>query len=472
MTNSNLLTRVTDTIQTYNMLSQGDSVIVALSGGADSVCLLSVLSELREEWNLTLEAAHVNHGIRGEEADRDEAFCRDLCETMGIPLRVKHANVPALCKETGESEETCGRRIRYEFFASLVEELGMTEYPSVKVATAHNADDTVETLLFNLARGAGLNGLASIPPVRDYIIRPLIDSPRADIETYLSEKGLSHVEDSTNGDTGYARNRIRHKVVPELCSVNAGAVSNMSRLMGLLREDAGLLDRLAEELRTAAQVPDRPDVYYADVLLNGEPALRRRALARILRNATGLAPEHRHIAAAEALLSTGGHIQVLTGSYVTVKDNLLTCVTCLAVPVDTDADFSCDLAEQVTIPTGTFAYRLYTAEEAQQQWTVYEMSNRSDLLDFHKLQSAPVSIRNRRPGDTYEPRFRHLKKTLKHLFTEASIPVERRNQLVIMTSGDTIAWVEEFGASAEYMVTGETSCIMQIYITREEEGNF
>ena len=159
------------TVKQYHMPIQGRRVVVGFSGGSDSAALLSILRELSGELGIELTAAHVNHGIRGAEAERDEAFVRTFCAERNIPLRVARYDVPEICKTTGESVEECGRRLRYEFFASVD--------PGALIATAHNLDDCAETFFLNLARGTGLRGLCGIPPVRDNIVRPLIDCSKA-----------------------------------------------------------------------------------------------------------------------------------------------------------------------------------------------------------------------------------------------------------------------------------------------------
>ena len=228
---------VRGTIERYQMLEKGDAVVVGLSGGADSIALVSALNSIKSEYSLKIVATHVNHGLRGAEADRDESFVKDFCNDRGIECHVLHADVPKMAKESSESFEACGRKVRYGFYAEIARKL-VFDNPSlmgkVKIATAHNAQDAVETLLFNLSRGTGLKGLCSIPPVRRYedllVVRPIIEATREEIEEYLNEKGISFVTDSTNFDTDYSRNRIRINVLPELEKLNDGAIKKHSSL--------------------------------------------------------------------------------------------------------------------------------------------------------------------------------------------------------------------------------------------------
>ena len=185
-----MLKKVISAIEKYEMFRYNTDVAVALSGGADSVALLLALSELKEKYGLTLSAIHVNHCLRGEESDRDETFAVKLCESLGVPLTVTRIDVKGEAEKTGESIELAARNLRYEVFRN--EAVGL-------VATAHTASDNIETALFNMTRGAGLKGMAGIPPKRDIFVRPLIFCTRDEVESYLAEKKTSFVTRSSQG---------------------------------------------------------------------------------------------------------------------------------------------------------------------------------------------------------------------------------------------------------------------------------
>ena len=199
-----MLETVKRTIAAYAMLAPGERVLVALSGGADSVALLLVLREL----GYLVRAFHLNHCLRGAESDRDEEFCRTLCARLGVELAVERVDVAAAAVQQGTGVEETERRVREEWRDEGAK--------GEKIATAHTADDNLETVLFHLARGAGAKGLAGIPPVRGQVVRPLLDVGRTQIEAYLAGLGQDYVTDSTNADDAYTRNRIRHTVVPVL----------------------------------------------------------------------------------------------------------------------------------------------------------------------------------------------------------------------------------------------------------------
>lgn len=237
-----LLDTVRKTISEYSMLEKGDKVLCAVSGGADSMCLLNVLLALKDELKLSVYALHVNHLIRGEEAKRDSEFVKTFCKDNQIEFFYREYDVPKLSKERKIGEEECGRILRYEFFTEISEKLG-----GAKIATAHNLNDNAETVLFRLVRGSGSRGLSGIKYKRDNIIRPLLNVERKDIENYLNENGISWCEDSTNRETVYTRNKLRNCVIPILEEVSQGAQKKIVSAASLLSEDNDFLSRCAKE---------------------------------------------------------------------------------------------------------------------------------------------------------------------------------------------------------------------------------
>lgn len=228
------------------MTQPGDTVICAVSGGADSVCMLHVLLSLRNTLGITVEAAHFNHQLRGEESDRDEAFVRTLCAELGVVLHVDNGDVRARAAKTHESVEEAARALRYAFFSSL---------PGL-IATAHTQDDNLETVLLNLTRGTGLAGLCGIPPRRERFIRPMLAVSRAEIEAYLAQNGLSHVTDSTNFLPDARRNRLRQSVIPLLKAENPSLCETAFRMCRLLEADEAQLSAQAEAALRQARLSD------------------------------------------------------------------------------------------------------------------------------------------------------------------------------------------------------------------------
>ncbi len=242
-----ILERVRAWMEEQRMTESAETILCALSGGADSVCLLHLLRRLAPSLDFRLEAAHFHHGIRGAEADRDRDFVLDLCRELDIPLHLGAGDVPAYARERGMGLEEAGRELRYAFLEETADAL-----PACRIATAHQAEDNAETLLLHLCRGTGLSGLCGIPPVRGRVVRPLLPVAREEILAYLAENRLPHVEDSTNALEEGERNLLRHRVLPVLRELNPGFAEAMLNTTRLLREDEACLRTLAEGLMMEA----------------------------------------------------------------------------------------------------------------------------------------------------------------------------------------------------------------------------
>ena len=232
----NELIKVRKYMEQFNMAEKGESVIVGVSGGADSVCLYKILLDLKNYFDIDIIAVHIHHGIRGEEADRDMNFVENMCKNDGVKFRCYKYDVPGYAKTNGLSEEEAGRTLRYKAFDEVAKEL-ISNGRSVKIAVAHNRNDSAETFIHNLCRGSGLKGLAGIPYKNGSIIRPVLCLTREEIEMYLSEHNITHIDDSTNFTEDYTRNKIRHRVLPYLSeNINDNSISHICQAADELRE--------------------------------------------------------------------------------------------------------------------------------------------------------------------------------------------------------------------------------------------
>lgn len=299
--------KIAKAICDYNMISEGDAVVIALSGGADSVSLLCALKKLSQELSFSLSACHVNHGLRGEESDGDMRFCKELCDKLGVGLEILTTDVRSFQRKHESLEETA-RRIRYDFFAKVSQ--------GKKLATAHNSNDSAETVLLNMMRGTGLKGLCGIPPVRGNIIRPLIYCSRDEVEQFLEKNSLSYVTDKTNLSDDYTRNKVRHLILPEMLKINPSLLDTVSRMEKNLREDSELLEALADEALQSA----KGDRGYKTAVLSQQPKpILRRAIKRILMSG-GVEPSTLRIEMTEEIILAGkGKINPCKGKFVTVR---------------------------------------------------------------------------------------------------------------------------------------------------------
>lgn len=303
-----MLTNIKRAVNTYDMIREGDAVTVAVSGGADSVCLLYALKLLSEELGITLRACHVNHNLRGEESDSDEEYVRSLCKALEIPLDVFSVDVTGSVKKH-ESIEERARQLRYEAFQSL----------GTKIATAHTANDNTETVILNMLRGTGLKGLCGIPPVRGIFIRPLIFCTRAEIEDFCNQHSLRYVTDKTNLSTDYTRNKVRLEVIPVLNEINPSLCKGVERMTSALIEDSVFLENLAiSEKEKSAQ----GEKYSCTSLLTLDDCILHRVISLILRE-NDIEPSSLRISGIHQILSQKkGKINLEKNKFAVVEKGL------------------------------------------------------------------------------------------------------------------------------------------------------
>ena len=393
----------------HGLIAPGDQITCAVSGGADSMALLWALYLLKEEWNLDLSAAHFNHHLRGEESDRDEAFVRDFCRDYGIPLFVGHGNV-----EPGKKGlEAAARDARYAFLSTL---------PG-KIATAHTADDNAETMLMHLIRGTGLKGLGGIAPQRNNLIRPMLSITRSDVESFLEEYAVSHIEDSSNGTNEFLRNRLRRHVMPLLKEENPKLAENLSATALRLRQDEAAL--------AAASQLDTPDIGKLRAMT---PAVRTRALERFLKENGVREPEANHIRLLEALV------------------------------------FSENPSAKANFPGGITIGRVYDTLEVISEAPFPELPfscseadalvNTADV--FTVVPIGEVYTRPRLPGDTI--RLPGGTKRIKKLFIERKIPAAQRDQIPILCDEAGILGIPGIGVNLDRAARALPATKIQFYL--------
>lgn len=440
---------VLSVIKKYNMLENCDRIVVGLSGGADSVCLLSVLNSLKAEYGFSLVAAHINHGIRGAEAQRDEENCKRLCESLNVPLEILHADIPTLSKQQGIGEEECGRIVRYDFFRSLAGERG-------KIATAHNLNDNAETLLLNLVRGAGSKGACGIPPVRDNIIRPLIETDRESIEKYCEENELQYVTDSTNLECEYSRNKIRIKVLPTLCEINQNAVGALSGFASRMREQEAFLESVVNE-KYALCVKDS-ELYEAEFSAL-DIFLKKRIAGRFLSELSHGEVESKHIDAFLRFVGSGKALVTASATEIVSRDGKI-----FKKPEQAEqfsVDFSLD-DKKVNLPFCEISVEKYDTKDLQN----LNKDMLDNLIDCDKISNTLI-LRSRKDGDKFTFSKRRVTKTVKKLFNEDKIPPEVRNRMIILDSDGEVAWLRGYGTNKKFRISAETKKAIKLNISQE-----
>ena len=434
----------------YDLIAPGSRVLCALSGGADSVYLLCRLLEGAQERGYAVACAHYNHHLR-QSAERDEDFVRGLCRERGVSLAVGGGDVAAQAARLGLGIEDCARRMRYAFLEETADALGCAA-----IATGHHAGDQAETVLLNLIRGCGLGGLGGIPERRGRLVRPMLAVTREEINAYLVARGQAHVEDETNADLSYARNRIRHQVLPALESVNPRAAEHLCALARRAAEDEGELARQAEGLLARARRDGTVWDVPACVLAQAPRPLAARA-CRALMERAGMAPESGHIEAALALASRAqgaGALDVPGGRVAREQGTLR------FVPADTPGGGS---PAPMTLIEGTLRWGAWRAVCAP---AVCPGKAYVSPYEFY-LRPGEYTVRTRREGDRLRLGSRP-EKTVKRLLSEGQVSPGERGLVPVLEGEGRAAALGGFGPDAGFLAETGRECL-HIILTKERE---
>lgn len=456
-----MLENVLNTIEKYNMLSAGDRVVVGVSGGPDSIALLHVLYTIKDRYNLYIHAAHLNHMLRGEEADRDTKYVEDFCRKLNIPCTVKYVDINELSQKEGFSHEEAGRKARYELFLETAKKNG-----AGKIALAHNMNDQAETVLMRIMRGTGLDGLCGIKPVRDGLfIRPFLFTLRDDIEKYCEDNNLMPRIDSTNLEPVYHRNRIRLELIPYIKKDYSHNIETLlSTMAELLREDNEFINEYVEsvynELANEKQGGVSIDIMALKNLNNGvKKRIIRKAIDRVKGDLNGI--ESKHV---ELIISitdngtTGAAVELPGNVKARISYNLLN----IMMPTgETNVKFNYPMY----IPGTTMIYEtgdILNTEVLEAGSTDY-LDNKKFVkyFDYGKIKYN-LNLRTRQEGDFIVPIGMKGRKKLKELFIDNKIPREQRDNIPLVATGNEIIWVIGHKISEHYKITGDTKKILKI----------
>ncbi|HEX5226847.1 MAG TPA: tRNA lysidine(34) synthetase TilS [Bryobacteraceae bacterium] len=434
-----MLDRIAQFIARHGMIAPGQRVGVAVSGGADSVFLLHALREL----GFSLSVIHIEHGIRGATSVEDAEFVRDLAAGFGLPFHLHRANVPAI---EGNLEEAA-RNVRQAYYAELIESRAAD-----RVATGHTRSDQAETVLFRILRGSGLTGLAGILPVtREGLVRPLLEIDRAEIEAWLRERGVGWREDLSNQDRAYARNRLRHDILPLLRETfNPQLDTALSHLGTLARDE--------EDYWESALGPTPGVIAVAD-LAEVPLALARR---RIRRAAGKIAFDHveRII---EMARSDHGHDRLQVPGLDVCRS--FDWIRIAGTPPEEAANYAFHLTVPgcVELPGSKVRITLQLLEKSAPVTPYVTLGNELDWQRFGGARNAPrLEVRNWRPGDQYRRVGRPQPEKIKFFFQEARIPLWERGNWPIITYNETIVWARRFGAAAEFAGGPDTRSVLHV----------
>lgn len=481
----NLEIKVREYINRYQMIENGDRVIVGISGGADSVCLFFVLLKLQREIRFSLAAVHVNHGLRGADADADEQFVKELCEKYNVPLEISRIDLESIAKKRKQSLEEAGRDVRRETFVRV-----MLQYSGNRIALAHHQNDNAETMLWNLARGTGLHGLGGIHPVNGQWIRPILCLNRQEIEAYLKEENQTYCTDLTNLETIYTRNKLRHQVIPVLeTEVNSAAVRHMNETMEQMCELQKFVEQetqkafkrcvdvnvscyriLEKEWRKLPGLLQKEVIYSCLEQLGGSG----KDLGRV------------HVGAVEGLFDkqTGREWNLPGGiraarSYnevVLEKTSHALAESCSREEQETNTEGiknNCKTDTfpkvKVQIPGITVVPEMnleITARilEKDGGFKVSEIPQKKYTKWFDYDIMNCLYIRTRKSGDSIVIDSGGHRQKLKSWFVNEKIPANERSQIPLLADGQQIVWIIGHRMSSAYQISGQTRRILQIEV--------
>lgn len=431
-------------------------IVVALSGGADSMALLHLLDTLRMTEGFRLVAAHVHHGLRGAEADRDAAFVKEQCEKLQIPCETLFANV-ANERMAGESIEQAGRRIRYAFFESV-----RKKHRLQFIATAHHADDNLETVLLHLTRGTGLHGLCGIPLKNGCCIRPLLSISRAQIEQYCMQAEVPFVVDSTNADSVYSRNRIRNQVVPQLREINPQVAEACVRMTAQVREEDAFLDALVNDGLEKAKDGKK---YRRDVLKEMPLVLQKRALKRIA-ELFGGDPEEKHIAMLLKIVAEEGAVQVpgdvrlkADATHLYLSENSEVVPEISLQPLH--------LGDVIEVGEMRYVASCVSVDEFKEKQNVHK-NVLFYACDYDKIIGSTI-VRSREQGDYFHP-VGGVGKTLKKFFNENSVPPSWRAGIPIVCDEKGIVLITGFSCDDRVKLDENTKRVFLLWGGKKSEN--
>lgn len=448
-----MLQRTAAFMKKHQMAQPGEKVVLGLSGGMDSVCLFYLLKDL----GYALEAVHVHHGIRGEEADRDEQFVKKLCETHKIPFHSFHFDVPALSKEQHFTEEEAGRMVRKQAFSEVLEKSGARW-----IALAHHGNDRAETFLFHLIRGTGVRGLGSMKPVFGNVMRPLLWADRETIAGYVKAMKYDYVEDHTNQLDEYTRNRIRHQVLPVLEEINPKAVAHIGSAAEKLGRISAYMDREAKKhCDHCARLEEGQVFLEKSAFLEGDEVL----LVPVLQLCVG------HLSGSLANV-TEEHFQALlalfkmqTGKEVHLPYGIVAVRTYEGIRLFFREETK---GQEPLKITGEGCYRFGELEvlvsvEPWDESKIFPIKTYTKCFDYDKINKE-LFLRNRESGDYLEINQAHGRKSLQDYLVNEKVPKEERDQTVLLADGNHILWVVGKRISEYYKVTEKTKTVLKVQV--------
>lgn len=445
--------KILSTIENNSLIFSGSRVLVALSGGSDSMCLLNVLSELKDELKISLCAAHVNHNLRGNDSIKDERFVVDYCEKNNIELHLLSVDVNSLAKEKGVSVEEAGREVRYDFFNSI-ENIDI-------ITTAHNLNDRIETFIFNFTRGTTLKGLSSIPIKRDKIVRPLMDCSKDEVLNYCSKNNIPFVVDKTNEENDYSRNKIRNTVITQLKTINSDFEKAALRCLNSISEDNDYLDQQAIENYNISKSNDR---FCIETLSNLHPSVRKRVIALIIRLNTDSDVNYHLVTQIDNLVNNyaktklGSRYQISGSLFIRARAGYLEFTN---DEIKSISSMQLQLGDNIC---GEYNISLKLCKNSSCLQSI-DRDCYTYCCDFEKIQGN-LFVRGRLPSDKLKLPKRNVTKDLRKIQNELNIPPEERDSLPVIYDENGIVLAHKCGLDARINIDNNTEKVLKISIMK------
>lgn len=466
---TNIIEQTESFIKDHAMIVKGDVVVAGVSGGADSVCLLFVLCRLAEKMGFTVRVCHVNHGLRGADADADELFVRELCAALKVDARFFHADVELISRKRKQSCEEAGRAVRREAFEKMCAENGGT-----KIATAHHRQDNAETVILNIARGTGIKGVCGIWPVQGRWIRPLLCLDRAQIETFLIEQGIRWRTDATNEETVYTRNRIRHNILPLLKEqVNQGAVRHLDELAAQARELWEYLDMGTDRAwEQCVKETDRGVLIESGAFASQPRAVQKQLVKRCIAVVRGaqkdIGATHVHDVMSLFDKQSGRGVDLPGG--VAARREYEGISIWKKQKKQEDTEVMLNIPGQTRTPAWGAVVQCRFIEGGSVKGAVQiPQKSYTKWIDYDIIKHG-LCMRTRQSGDYLTVDDKGNRQKLKSYFINEKIPQEARGRLPLIADGQHIVWIPGCRMSRAYQVGEHTERILEIKITEEREN--
>jgi tRNA(Ile)-lysidine synthase len=458
-----VLERIAQFIARHQMLPARSRVGIAVSGGADSVFLLHALRELAPRWDLQLSVIHIEHGIRGSASTEDAAFVKNLASKLGLPFHIHSANVPAI----RDNQEQAARQVRHAFFERLINSGALD-----RVATGHTRSDQAETVLYRILRGSGLAGLVGILPItKEGLVRPLLELDRLEIEAWLRERNIAWREDASNQNRNYARNRLRHEILPLLRETfNPLLDLTLSNMATVARDEELYWESTLPRPQPPAPSPQTLEV---SQLTTPPVAVARRLIRRAIEAAKGdlRQIDFSHVERIlEMASSQNGHDRVqLPGLEATRSFDWIRFCPSHSAETPQDFEFALNAPASVELPGSETRITLQVLDKSETGQACATVVNELDWQRLTPTNGAlpSLELRNWRPGDQYRPAGQSKHQKIKFLFQEARIPLWERGNWPIITYNGTIVWTQRFGAAAEFAASPSTRVVLRVEVSSE-----